>query len=184
MTSFAVAPIAVPRASLRIAAPVCRAAARPVQASTSRTVLRTAFRPAQLVRFEFTGIVSPHFAHRTLTTASGEAPKKIGSARASHILVKDEGQCDELVEKINGGGDFEDLAEQYSTCPSGRSGGDLGWFGPGAMVPQFDKVCFSAENLNKVVKVQTRFGWHVVKVTGQKEGSGGILGFLQGLFGK
>jgi len=59
-------------------------------------------------------------------------------ASARHILVPSEQLCQELKTKIEGGENFADLAEQHSTCPSGQQGGNLGEFGPGQMVKEFD----------------------------------------------
>ena len=67
------------------------------------------------------------------------------TAAARHILVKSEEECSQLKEEIEGGADFAALAAEHSQCPSGKEGGDLGKFGPGQMVPEFDKVVFSAE---------------------------------------
>ena len=53
---------------------------------------------------------------------------------AAHILVKNEDKAKDLLTKINSGGDFADLAKKHSDCPSGKKGGDLGWFGRGQMV--------------------------------------------------
>ena len=58
----------------------------------------------------------------------------MASATARHILVDSEAQCLELKTRIEGGEDFADLAKQFSSCPSGQQGGDLGRFGPGQMV--------------------------------------------------
>jgi peptidyl-prolyl cis-trans isomerase C len=87
-------------------------------------------------------------------------------ARARHILVATEQACNELKQKIETGAEkFEDLAKKHSSCPSGRSGGDLGEFRPGQMVPEFDKVVFSAP-LNVVQgPVKTQFGYHLLEVT-------------------
>ncbi|MCF2908361.1 MULTISPECIES: peptidylprolyl isomerase [Pseudoalteromonas] len=86
-------------------------------------------------------------------------------ASARHILVDNEAQCLELKQRIAAGEDFADIAKQYSSCPSGQDGGDLGEFGPGMMVPEFDKVVFSAP-LNEVQgPVQTQFGYHLLEVT-------------------
>lgn len=86
-------------------------------------------------------------------------------ASARHILVSSEEQCNALKQEIENGRDFADVAKQYSSCPSGRQGGDLGSFGPGQMVPEFDKVVFSGE-LNKVHgPVQTQFGYHLLEIT-------------------
>jgi peptidyl-prolyl cis-trans isomerase C len=86
-------------------------------------------------------------------------------ARARHILVATEEKCNELKNEIMAGADFADIARQYSSCPSSRQGGDLGEFGPGMMVPEFDKVVFSAP-LNEVQgPVKTQFGFHLLEVT-------------------
>ena len=66
-------------------------------------------------------------------------------ARARHILVDTEDTCLDLKTRIEGGEDFADLAKAHSKCPSGQSGGDLGEFGRGQMVPEFDEAVFSGE---------------------------------------
>ena len=87
------------------------------------------------------------------------------SASARHILVDNEEKCLELKTEIEGGADFADVARQHSSCPSGRQGGELGTFGPGQMVKEFDEVVFSGE-LNTVLgPVQTQFGYHLLEVT-------------------
>ena len=87
------------------------------------------------------------------------------SAAARHILVKTEDQCQALKQEIEQGADFAQIAKDHSLCPSGRSGGDLGRFGPGQMVREFDQVVFSAD-LNKVQgPVKTQFGYHLLEVT-------------------
>lgn len=89
----------------------------------------------------------------------------MAQATARHILVDTEAKCAELKKDIEGGQDFAEIAKQHSSCPSGRSGGDLGSFGPGQMVPEFDKVVFSAD-LNTVQgPVKTQFGYHLLEVT-------------------
>jgi len=90
-------------------------------------------------------------------------------ATARHILVSSEAQCNELKVQIEAGADFADVAREYSACPSGKSGGDLGEFGPGMMVPEFDRVVFSAP-LNTVQgPVQTQFGYHLLEVTSRED---------------
>jgi len=64
----------------------------------------------------------------------------MATATARHILVSSKEQCEELKQQIENGSDFADMAKQHSTCPSGQSGGDLGSFGPGQMVKEFDEV--------------------------------------------
>lgn len=86
-------------------------------------------------------------------------------ASARHILVSTEEKCNELKTEISGGKDFAAVAKEFSSCPSGKQGGDLGEFGPGMMVPEFDQVVFSAP-LNEVQgPVKTQFGFHLLEVT-------------------
>jgi len=89
----------------------------------------------------------------------------MAKARARHILVPTEEACNDLKTKIEGGADFAALAKDHSTCPSGKQGGDLGEFGPGQMVPEFDTVVFNKE-LGKVHgPVKTQFGYHLLEIT-------------------
>lgn len=90
-------------------------------------------------------------------------------AQARHILVKTEAQCNELKEQIAQGADFAELAKQHSSCPSGAQGGDLGEFGPGMMVPAFDKVVFSAPVGEVQGPVKTQFGYHLLEVTKRQD---------------
>lgn len=90
-------------------------------------------------------------------------------ASARHLLVDSEAQCNEIKAKIEAGADFADMARQYSSCPSSRQGGDLGSFGPGMMVPEFDKVVFSAPVGVVQGPVKTQFGYHLLEVTERSE---------------
>ena len=93
----------------------------------------------------------------------------MAEATARHILVDNAELCEELKTKILDGADFKDVAREHSTCPSSRRGGDLGSFGPGQMVKEFDAVVFSA-NLNEVQgPVQTQFGYHLLEVTSRTD---------------
>lgn len=85
--------------------------------------------------------------------------------RARHILVETEEAAREIITALNDGADFEALAKEKSTGPSGPQGGDLGYFGPGRMVPEFDAAT-NALNVGEYSSdpVQTQFGWHVIKV--------------------
>ncbi len=87
---------------------------------------------------------------------------------AAHILVKSEEEADGLMEKINSGESFANLAQEHSQCPSGKRGGDLGWFGRGKMVREFEKASFDAEKGSVVGPIKTQFGWHLIKVLGKK----------------
>ena len=90
-------------------------------------------------------------------------------ASARHLLVETEAQCNEIKAQIEAGADFAAMAKKHSNCPSGRDGGDLGEFGRGMMVPEFDKVGFSAP-LNVVQgPVKTQFGYHLLEVTSRTE---------------
>lgn len=90
-------------------------------------------------------------------------------ATARHILVESHDQCQQLKDDIEGGADFADVAKEHSTCPSGQRGGELGEFGPGMMVKEFDEVVFSAD-LNTVQgPVKTQFGYHLLEVTSRSD---------------
>ncbi|MFA5419585.1 MAG: peptidylprolyl isomerase [Bacteroidales bacterium] len=86
-------------------------------------------------------------------------------ASARHILVSTEEKCLELKSQIENGSDFAEIAKKYSSCPSGRNGGDLGSFSPGMMVKEFDQVVFSAPVNTVQGPVKTQFGYHLVEVT-------------------
>ena len=86
-------------------------------------------------------------------------------ASARHILVASQELCEELKGKIAAGESFADMAEKHSTCPSGHEGGNLGEFGPGQMVKEFDEVVFSAPLHEVQGPVKTQFGYHLLEVT-------------------
>ncbi len=86
-------------------------------------------------------------------------------ATARHILVADQATCHDLKTRIEGGEDFAQVAKQYSECPSGQQGGDLGEFSPGMMVREFDTVVFSADVGKVHGPVQTQFGYHLIEIT-------------------
>lgn len=86
-------------------------------------------------------------------------------ASARHILVSNEDECLKLKTDIEGGADFAEIAKQHSQCPSGQQGGDLGEFGPGMMVKEFDEVVFSAPVNTLQGPIKTQFGYHLLEVT-------------------
>lgn len=86
-------------------------------------------------------------------------------AKARHILVKTQQECEGLKKQIEAGADFAELAKQHSQCPSGRRGGDLGEFGPGQMVPEFDQAVFKGKVGEVQGPVKTQFGFHLLQVT-------------------
>ena len=89
----------------------------------------------------------------------------MASATARHILVDSEELCSRLKSNIESGETFEDVAKEYSQCPSSSTGGDLGEFGPGMMVPEFDKVVFNDEVGVVHGPVKTQFGYHLLEIT-------------------
>ena len=85
--------------------------------------------------------------------------------KASHILLDTQNEAVEVIKMLNNGDDFAELAKEKSTGPSGPSGGDLGWFKRGQMVPPFENTAFSlSQNEISQKPIQTQFGWHVIKV--------------------
>jgi peptidyl-prolyl cis-trans isomerase C len=93
----------------------------------------------------------------------------MATATARHILVDTQDQCQALKDEINGGTDFAEIAREHSSCPSGKSGGDLGEFGPGMMVKEFDEVVFSADINTVQGPVKTQFGYHLLEVTSRSD---------------
>ena len=87
--------------------------------------------------------------------------------RASHILVKTEEEAKKLLDEIKNGESFAEAAQKYSLCPSGREGGDLGYFGRGMMVKPFEDAAFNMEVGDVSDPVQTQFGWHLIQLTGK-----------------
>ena len=95
------------------------------------------------------------------------------TVNADHILVESEEKALEILAKIESGEvSFADAAKQHSTCPSGQRGGNLGDFGRGQMVPEFDKAVFELE-VGEITKapVKTQFGYHLIKLNSKSESS-------------
>ena len=83
---------------------------------------------------------------------------------ASHILVETEEAALEVVAALESGADFATVAREKSTGPSGPNGGQLGWFGKGAMVPEFEQAVVAMEPEAISAPVKTQFGWHVIRL--------------------
>jgi peptidyl-prolyl cis-trans isomerase C len=88
--------------------------------------------------------------------------------KASHILVSDQSLARRIHQDLRQGARFEELARKHSTCPSKSSGGDLGWFGPGKMVKEFENAVRKTGVGSITDPVRTQFGYHVIKVTGKR----------------
>jgi len=94
------------------------------------------------------------------------AKGKPGQVRASHILVEKHNQALTLISRIREGEDFAKIARDYSTCPSKKKGGDLGFFGKGQMVPEFERAAFNLSvGAMTTDPVKTKFGYHIIKRT-------------------
>lgn len=90
-------------------------------------------------------------------------------ATARHILVDSQESAESLKAEIEAGADFAEMARQHSSCPSSRDGGNLGEFGRGQMVPEFDTVVFSDEVGKTHGPVKTQFGYHLIEITSRTE---------------
>jgi peptidyl-prolyl cis-trans isomerase C len=92
----------------------------------------------------------------------------VSKVNAAHILVKTEKEALDLQHKLKNGGKFSDLAKKSSQCPSGKSGGELGWFEKGQMDAAFEKAAFEGKKGSIVGPVKTKFGYHLIFIKDQK----------------
>lgn len=132
----------------------------------------------QLVRAEYLSnlVLNGFLAQNPITEADLQAlyaaeSEKPGERefRARHILVEAEEQAEELITKLNDGSDFQELAREHSSCPSSARGGDLGWFGLGQMVPEFEQAVVALEPGGMSEKpVKTQFGYHIILAEEQR----------------
>lgn len=99
---------------------------------------------------------------------------------ASHILVETEEAAVNLIDKLQAGADFVELAKEFSTGPSGPGGGALGWFGLGIMVPPFEAAVVAMEKGAISSPVKTDFGWHVIKLNDTRAISAPALDEVRG----
>ena len=90
--------------------------------------------------------------------------RTVKKVQARHILVGDKDLAEKIKKKIDDGEEFSKLAEEFSECPSKKRGGDLGWFGKGAMVRPFEVAAFTADEGGIVGPVKTEFGYHIIYV--------------------
>lgn len=85
--------------------------------------------------------------------------------RVRHILVDTQEEADEILEQLEGGERFSDLAREYSICPTGPDGGDLGFFKRGDMIKEFEDAAFALEKPGDISDiVKTKYGYHIIKL--------------------
>lgn len=89
--------------------------------------------------------------------------------RASHILVSKLEEADHIMLELRRGKDFSELARKFSSCPSGKNGGDLGFFSQGQMVKEFEEAAFALEPGQITGPVRTQFGFHIIKLLEKKQ---------------
>jgi peptidyl-prolyl cis-trans isomerase C len=87
----------------------------------------------------------------------------VDKVHCAHILVKTEQEAKVISEQLNKGANFSKLAMEKSLCPSGKKGGDLGVFGRGKMVREFENAAFALQKGQISQPVKTEFGWHIIK---------------------
>jgi peptidyl-prolyl cis-trans isomerase C len=100
--------------------------------------------------------------------ATTSSMQSLEEFNASHILVETKVQALDIIGSLKLGSEFSKLAQEKSTGPSGPNGGQLGWFGAGQMVPEFEAAVLALEIGNVSQPVKTQFGWHVVKLNDRR----------------
>jgi parvulin-like peptidyl-prolyl isomerase len=113
---------------------------------------------------EFREIVSAEILRRKVSDEiTKDLPREEEQIRASHILVDTEEEAQEVISRLEAGEEFADLAAEVSTdTGSGANGGDLGWFGRGRMVPEFEEAAYNLEIGEISEPIQSDFGWHII----------------------
>ncbi|WP_377191959.1 peptidylprolyl isomerase [Ruegeria meonggei] len=98
---------------------------------------------------------------------------------ASHILVESEEEANEIKAQLDDGADFAEMAKEKSTGPSGPNGGELGWFGAGRMVPEFETAVIGLEKDQVSDPVKTQFGWHVIVLNDKRKSEAPALDIVR-----
>ena len=116
----------------------------------------------------FSGCIENDVSLQDTETKQEEVIEVVTHVHAKHILVSSLQEAQKVLEELKGGATFEKLAEMESKCPSGKNGGDLGWFARGQMVKEFEKAAFELEKGAISEPVKTEFGWHIIKVVDKR----------------
>jgi len=122
----------------------------------------------------FAQVIAPSVTEEEMKKAYEAEAAKISQKeriRARHILVNSEQEAKQIVERLNKGEKFDDLAKKYSLDGSKDYGGDLGYFSEGEMVPEFSKAAFALQPGQISAPVKTDFGWHIIKLEDRKKGA-------------
>jgi hypothetical protein len=117
-------------------------------------------------------IVSQQYREKVKAAILAEqnVPRTEQQVWARHILVADEATAKQVIDRLNAGEDWSKLAAELSTDTSNKdNGGDLGWFGKGAMVAPFEQAAFALEPGQVSQPVQTQFGWHIIQSLGKED---------------
>jgi len=113
----------------------------------------------------FNGLIDQLIQQQLLADALEYVPpgiaEEVTQFNASHLLVETEEEAQAAKARLDEGAEFADVARDVSTGPTGPNGGNLGWFGPGAMVPEFETAITALEPGQVTEPFETQFGWHV-----------------------
>jgi peptidyl-prolyl cis-trans isomerase D len=120
------------------------------------------------------------YRQKLLEQFAAEIPLVREQVWARHILVADQETAQQVLDQLNSGTDWNQLALEYSLDESNKAqGGDLGWFGTGMMVPEFEKAAFSTPVGETSQPIQTQFGYHIIQVLGKEDRSISISDYQQ-----
>ncbi|MEQ1952118.1 peptidylprolyl isomerase [Mesorhizobium yinganensis] len=119
----------------------------------------------EVIEKEVAATITDEDVRKRYDTEMANTPP-VNEVHARHILVKTKEEAEAVIKQLDGGAKFEDIAKEKSSDPgSGAQGGDLGWFGPGQMVPEFETAAFALEPGSYTKQpVQSQFGWHIILV--------------------
>ncbi len=105
---------------------------------------------------------------KVISEISEEVDNMVNQVHAYHILVNTEQEARDVLARLRNGESFDKVAQEVSNCPSGKKGGDLGWFGRGMMVRAFELAAFDLNKGDLSEPVKTQFGWHIIKTVDKK----------------